>query len=481
MICSRLEPGEAIPVYLGAMLTLCEAVIPSEACRSLTALGMTLGVAFLAPPAVHDLEAQSGSPAGPVPVERLAARRAALMDRMGTGVAVVRSGTRRSLERDYPQDSDYREDNDFFYLTGLEAPGGWLVLIGRKDAPDSAMLYLPEREPGPEQWSGPNLGPGTEARRLTGIEDVRPASETESQLERTVLGRGSAARAGGLFVKRGVRQADSPFISRLVFGGGGARGPVPIRDLEAELALLRQIKDEDEVRRLRRAVAITGDALRETMREARPGMYEYELEGRVEYGFRRRGAERLGFPSIVGSGPNGTTLHYDENRRQIRPGELVVMDVGAEHGYYSADVTRTIPISGRFDPRQRQLYELVLGAQQAAIDEVRPGTDLAALNRLARDYIRRHSGKLCGESGCERYFIHGLSHWLGMNVHDVGAYSRRLEPGMVFTIEPGIYIPAESIGIRIEDDILVTPTGAEVLSSGIPRTVEEVEQAMASP
>ena len=424
--------------------------------------------------------AQSGSPAGPVPVERLAARRAALFDRIGTGIAVVRSGNLRDIERDYPQDSDYREDNDFFYLTGLEAPGGWLVLIGRKNAPDSAILYLPQREPGSERWNGPTLGPGPEASRLSGVVDVRPSSEAESQIERTVLGQRSAARKGALYLKRGARQADSPFARRLVFGGGAGGGPVPIRDLEAELAALRQIKDEDEIQRLRRAIAITGDAIREAMREARPGMYEYELEGRVEYGFRRRGAERLGFPSIVGSGPNGTTLHYDENRRQTRPGELVVMDVGAEHGYYSADVTRTIPISGRFDGRQRQLYELVLGAQQAAMDSVRPGTDLGALNRVARDHMRRHSGKLCGESGCERYFIHGLSHWLGMDVHDVGAYSRRLEPGMVFTIEPGIYIPAESLGIRIEDDVLVTPEGAEMLSSGVPRTVEEVERAMAA-
>jgi Xaa-Pro aminopeptidase len=245
------------------------------------------------------------------------------------------------------------------------------------------------------------------------------------------------------------------------------------------IAQLRQIKDEEEVRRLRRAIAITGEALSEAMRQARPGMYEYELEGLIEYGFRRRGAERVGFPTIVGSGPNGTILHYDENRRQTRGGELVVMDVGAEYGYYTADVTRTIPISGRFDPRQRQLYELVLGAQQAAMDSVRPGSDLATLNRIARDHLRRHSGRLCGESGCDRYFLHGLSHWLGMNVHDVGAFNRRLEPGMVLTIEPGIYIPAESLGIRIEDDVLVTAAGGEVLSSGIPRTVEEVEQAMA--
>ena len=185
----------------------------------------------------------------------------------------------------------------------------------------------------------------------------------------------------------------------------------------------------------------------------------------------------MGFPSIVGSGPNGTTLHYDENRRQTRAGELVVMDVGAEFGYYSADVTRTIPISGRFDRRQRQLYELVLGAQQAAMDAVRPGTDLATLDRIAREYLRLHSGALCGGAPCDRYFVHGLSHWLGMNVHDVGSYTRRLEPGMVFTIEPGLYIPADSLGIRIEDDILVTETGGEILSSGAPRTVAEIERA----
>jgi len=466
-----------MPMYLGTMQTFFGPMPRVRRGGGVLALAFCLLLTF---PLATPSPAQTGSPAGPVPVERLAARRAALIGRMGTGVAVVRSANLRSLERDYPQDSDYREDSDFFYLTGLEAPGGWLVLVGRESAPDSVMLYLPEREPGPEQWSGPALGPGPEARRVSGIEDLRPASEAESQIERTVLGKTSAARAGALYFKRGTRQAVSPFIRRLAFGGGAGKSPVPIRDLEAELAALRQIKDDDEIRRLRGAIAITGDAIRETMREARPGMYEYELEGRVEYEFRRRGAERLAFPSIVGSGPNGAILHYDENRRQTRPGELVVMDVGAEHGYYSADVTRTIPISGRFDPRQRELYQLVLGAQQAAIDAVRPGSDLATLNRLARDYMRRHSGRLCGESGCERYFIHGLSHWLGMDVHDVGAYSRRLEPGMVFTIEPGIYIPAESIGIRIEDDILVTPGGAEVLSSGVPRTVEDVEQAMAA-
>ncbi len=404
------------------------------------ALGLAL-VAWAGAGAV----AQEGSPAGPVPVERLAARRAALMERLGDGVAVIPAGRLRSIERDYPQDSDYRESNDFFYLTGLEAPGARLVLVARRSAPDSATLYLPESDPGPARWTGGALGPGTEASRLTGIAEVRPLPADPS-------------RVGA--PRRGLE-------------------PLSVNQITAELAVLRQIKDTDEIRRLRQAVAITADAVLEAMAGAEPGVYEYEVEAAIEYGFRRRGAERVGFPSIVGSGPNGTILHYDENRRRMEEGDLVVIDVGAEYGYYSADLTRTLPVSGRFTPRQRRLYDLVLGAQQAAIDSVRPGTDIGALNRIARWYLRSKSGDLCGGLGCDRYFVHGLSHWLGMDVHDPGSYSRRLEPGMVLTVEPGIYLPEEGLGIRLEDVVLVTREGGEVLSSGLPRTAEAVERAMA--
>jgi Xaa-Pro aminopeptidase len=395
--------------------------------------------------AASSAAAQVGSPAGPVPVERLAARRAALLERLGDGVAVIRAAKPRSLEGDYPQDSDYRESNDFFYLTGLEAPGGRLVLVARKSGPDSTILYLPEADPGRQRWTGSSLAPGADASRLSGIADVRAVPDDSTRLASS---------------RRGLQR-------------------VSARQLEWELAGLRQVKDADEIGRLRRAIAITADALLEGMAAAEPGMHEYELEALIEYGFRRRGAERVGFPSIVGSGPNGTVLHYDENRRRMGAGELVVIDVGAEYGYYSADLTRTLPVSGRFSPRQRQLYDLVLGAQEAAIAEVRPGTDLGTLDRGARAYLRDRSGSLCGGFGCDRYFVHGLSHWLGMNVHDPGSYSRRLEPGMVLTVEPGIYIPAESLGIRIEDVVLVTARGGEVLSSGLPRNGEAVERAMA--
>ncbi len=422
--------------------------------------------------------AQAGSPAGPVPVDRLAARRAALLDSLGTGIAVLRSAEVRSIEGDYPQESGYREDNDFFYLTGLEAPGGVLVLVARPDTSDRVILYLPQADSTRERWSGARLGAGAEAARLSGIETVRPAASAEAEIQKLVFGSGSPTRGGALYLRHGPRERDSPFFQRLVSGDLAPGPPVRIADLSVRMAQLRTIKDADELRRLRRAITITGDGLRAAMELAEPGLYEYELEARLEYVFRRAGSERLGFPSIIGSGPNSTTLHYDRNRRKTEDGDLVVMDVGAEFGYQTADITRTIPISGRFTPRQRALYDLVLGAQQAAIDSVRPGTDLLRLNRIARDYMRAHSDTLCGSAPCDRYFTHGLSHWLGMDVHDVGSYAAVLAPGMVLTVEPGLYIPEERLGIRIEDDVLVTAGGREVLSAGIPRAAGEVEAAM---
>ncbi len=443
--------------------------------RSLTSFGMTACLWVFSGNSAH---AQLGSPAGPVPVERLQARRSALLAKIGNGIAIIPSAQVKSIEGDYPQDSDYREHNDFFYLTGLEAPGAWLVLVARKSGRDQAALYLPARDSTKEKWTGPRLGPGTEASRLTGITDVRPADKAETEISALVLDAGSPARAGAVYLSEQPRQ-DSESLRALLLRDGRRGRPIKVENLDPVIARLRLVKDPDELSRLRRGIEITADALKESMRVARPGMWEYELEALIEYTFRHNGAERVGFPSIVASGPNAVTLHYDENRRQVQPGELVVEDVGAEFGYYSADMTRTVPISGRFTPRQRALYDLVLGTQQAAIDSVRPGTGLATLNRIARTYMRDHSGDLCGSDSCVPYFTHGLSHWLGMDVHDVGSFGARLEPGMVLTVEPGIYLPSEGVGIRIEDDVLVTSGGHEVLSRAAPRTAEEIEQIMA--
>jgi Xaa-Pro aminopeptidase len=253
-----------------------------------------------------------------------------------------------------------------------------------------------------------------------------------------------------------------------------------ITDLGGQLAELRLVKDSVEVARLRRAAAITAKAQRAAMEGARPGMHEYELEAIVEFVFRSNGAERVGFPTIVGSGPNSVILHYDKNRRRTEENDLVVIDAGAEYGYYTADVTRTFPVSGKFTKRQREIYELVLATQLAIIDSIRPGRSARDMNGIARRYLRDNSKDLCGDATCDRYLPHGVGHWLGMNVHDVGSYNRPFEPGMVLTVEPGIYIPAENLGVRIEDDVLVTEEGHEVLSAGAPKTVAEIEAVMAA-
>lgn len=424
------------------------------------------------------LPAQAGSPAGPVPVELLQARRQALMARLGTGIVVLEGAHERSIDppdADYPQDSDFRQDNDVFYLTGLEEPGMWVVLIARDSSPVEVRLYLPRRNPGREQWLGARLGPGAEAAALAGVDStaVRPADLAETEILALVQAPESPARQGALFLKATERTAASPFLQRLVASG------VRLENLLPHLGQLRVVKDADEIRRLRKAVEITAAGHLAAMAAAGPGKWEYELEAAAEGTFRRLGAERVGYPSIVGSGFNSTVLHYDASRARLAEGDVIVMDMGAEFGYYGADITRTIPASGRFSPRQRAVYDLVLGAQQAAMDSVRPGVTLGQLNQIARRYLKDHSGDTCGARTCDAYFIHGLGHMIGMDVHDVGPGNAPLRPGMVFTIEPGIYLPGERLGVRIEDDVLVTETGYELLSAGLPRRAEEVEAVMA--
>ena len=419
------------------------------------------------------LPAQVGSPAGPVPVANLTARRAELLKRMRNGIAIIRSAEKRSIEGDYPQDSDYRENNDFFYLTGLESPESWLVLIARDTLAPQVYLYLPARDTLAERWTGPRLGPGPEAVALTGIEEVRPADQAQKQIRGFV--RVSASRGGQLYLLLGEPAVSDSFYTQLVLGSGfGAT------DLRPDLAAMRLVKDPDELRRMRMAIDISAKGHLAAMRAAHPGAWEYELEGAAEGTFRSLGAERLAYPSIVGSGLNGTTLHYDKSRGQLQAGELVVMDMGAEWGYYAADVTRTIPASGKFTTRQLAIYNLVLATQQEAMDSIHPGITLGRLGQISREYMKAHSGDLCAPGTCDQYYIHGLSHWLGMDVHDVGNYATPLAPNMVFTVEPGIYIPAEKLGVRIEDDVVVTPTGYELLSSGAPRQAADVEKAMRS-
>jgi Xaa-Pro aminopeptidase len=241
-------------------------------------------------------------------------------------------------------------------------------------------------------------------------------------------------------------------------------------DVSEALAAMRLRKDATEVALLRRAIDITATALCEAMRSAEPGLAEFQLEALIEYVFRREGAVRSGFPSIVGSGPNSCVLHYSRNGRLMKAGDLVVCDVGAEFGRYSADVTRTFPVSGRFTDEQRKVYEAVLAAQEAGFRAVRPGATVRDVHLAAYRSL--------AEKGYAEHFPHGTSHWLGLDVHDVGDYDTPLEPGMVLTVEPGVYLGSKELGVRIEDVVLVTEDGCELLSVGVPRGVAEIEALM---
>jgi Xaa-Pro aminopeptidase len=261
--------------------------------------------------------------------------------------------------------------------------------------------------------------------------------------------------------------------------------------LDSILTELREVKTEEELRFLQTAIDITAEAHREALRALEPGLYEYQIEAVIEYAFHRGGAEHAGFPSIVGSGPNATVLHYNSNRRRMEEGDLVVMDIGAEYRGYTADVTRTAPVGGRFTEAQRQIYESVLAAQAAAIARVRVGATLTELNEAASEVLARRLIELdiIDDPGEVRRFLpHGVSHYLGLDVHDVGSYGP-LPAGAVVTVEPGLYLPPASdlderwwnIGVRIEDDVLVTDSGPAVLSGAAPKSVEAIESMMREP
>jgi len=403
----------------------------------------------------------------PIDTAATAARRARLLDRLGDALAIVPAARARNAETDYLQDNDFRQSNTFFYFTALEQPSAWIVMIARASGADSTVLLLPDRVPQMERWTGAKLGPGPLAAELTGFAQVLSVTKLDSILT------AQQARRVPVYAPLDRYAQGLAALDRL-----RADTSVTVRNLRPVVDSMRIVKDAAELAALRRAIDITGEAHRQILATLQAGTFEYQTEAVLEGTFRRLGADRVGFPSIVGSGPNSTTLHYDVNRRRMNAGETVVVDVGAEYGQYTADVTRTYPVSGTFSPRQKALYELVLGANLAVIDSTRPGITLGRLNQIAREYLRAQSGDLCGTTTCDRYLIHGVSHHIGMDVHDPGPGNAPLAPGMVFTDEPGLYFPDEALGFRIEDDVLVTATGHEVLSAVAPKTVAEIERLL---
>jgi Xaa-Pro aminopeptidase len=398
------------------------------------------------------------------------ARRQQLMSHIQDGV-VVMIGAR---EDEFGEVGRFRQKNDFMYLTGVETPSAYLVL-----APARETLLIPARNLFQEKWTGPQIGPGAEGQAAYGFQEVADNAKLNDLLNSLLKSAGGkpAAKLYTILAQGTTAdiQRETTFVSTLRQSYPGLQ----IVDVAPIIAEMRKVKSAAEIALLQKAIDITGEGQRDAAAQIRPGAFEYEVQAALEAAFTRNGSERPGFPSIVGSGFYSTVLHYDQNHKKIDAGDTVVVDIGAEFSYYTADITRTYPASSRFTPRQREIYQLVLDAQRAAERAYKPGTTLAQLNHVARETIKgsplrdRHGNTL------ERYFIHGLGHWLGMDVHDVGNYEN-LPVGAVFTIEPGIYIPEEKLGVRIEDDYLVTDKGLVKLSRAIPSEPDEIERIMQS-
>jgi len=370
---------------------------------------------------------------------------------------------------------------DFLYLTGIAepsgalllAPGGTRIETGRlHPGPDyvrgrlaQQLLFLPAADPLAARWgedSAATLDGVTAAD--AGVDAVFPSSQLAELLGQALQ------RAALLFYARawepslsGADDPDAQFVARI----RRRFLDLQVRDASPAIREMRRLKDRDEIASIERAVAVTAEALDRVARMARPGLHEYEIEAELTRVYRGRGAHHA-FDPIVGAGPNALSLHYKENSGPVGEGQLLLVDTGAKVEHYCADVTRTYPVSGRFSERQREVYETVLRALEAAISAAGPGVLMGDLHATA--------WKVIDEAGLAEHFVHGLGHHLGLETHDVGDVHRPLAPGAVITIEPGVYIPGEKIGVRIEDDVLITETGCRVLSEAIPKSVEEIER-----
>jgi Xaa-Pro aminopeptidase len=429
-----------------------------------------------------------------------ASRRAAFFDAMAaaspSAVAILPAAPVALRNNDV--DHEYRQDSDFFYLTGFDEPGS-LALLDAKDRTMTLVVRPRDRER--EIWDGQRAGVDG-ATSDFGANAAFPVAELDDRLVASMSDRRR------IYYRLGAGRFDERVLGAIDRVRGRQRtgifAPTEIVDPGTILHEMRLRKSPAEVETMRAAGEITREAHEAAMARARPGMREYEVEAMLLDTFRRRGSERPAYGSIVGSGPNACVLHYRRNDRVIDAGDMLLIDAGCEYGYYASDVTRTFPVGRDFSAPQQAVYELVLEAQLQGIAAVRPGTALDAIHALTVETITRglvRLGLLSGDvekiieaGGYKRFYMHRTSHWLGMDVHDVGGYfvdgkPRPLEAGMVLTVEPGIYIAPDDdtvapewrgIGVRIEDDVAVTALGSEVLTAAIPKTPDAIRKACAA-
>ena len=423
-------------------------------------------------------------------------RRREVMQMMAGGVAIVPTAPVHIRNRDV--EFPYRPDSDFYYLTHFPEPEAVAVLVPGR-AHGEFILFCRERDPEKEIWDGRRAGPEGAVQRY-GADDAFPIDDIDDILPGLLENKEKVYYSMGRHAEFDLRLIQ--WVNEVrAKSRTGVHAPGEFVALDHILHEMRLFKSAEEVRLMRRAAKISANAHRRAMRAARPGMMEYELEAELLYEFKKGGAEFPAYSPIVGSGENACILHYTENKAAMADGSLVLIDAGAEVDGYAADITRTFPVNGRFSGEQRAVYEVVLAAQAAALAQVRPGRHWnaphdAAVRTLTQGLVDLGllSGEVDGliEQGAyRRFYMHRTGHWLGLDVHDVGDYKidgewRELEPGMALTVEPGLYIAANkdvperwwNIGVRIEDDALVTADGHEVLTDDTPKTVADIEAVM---
>jgi Xaa-Pro aminopeptidase len=414
------------------------------------------------------------------------ARREALAARTAGGAVLLFAST----EAEGPNDLyGFRQDDNFFYLTGWAEPGAALLLLPASDAkagvatrPYTEIFFLPEHNRSQERWTGPKLGAESpDAPRITGFDRVEAIDNLRAELVRLLVARANLYTDLASDGKISNSGAPLEWLKRAnAFGVY-----VTFADVRPLLASLRTVKDAGEIERIRKATDASLAAHWAAMRIVKPGVGEREISALMQYEWGKRGCERPAYAPIVGAGFNSTVLHYSDDSGTAQAGDVMLIDAAGEYSMYASDITRTLPVSGRFTARQREMYDIVLGAQQAAMAAFRSGkshlsrTGSNSLYQVAYDYINTHGHDLHGKPLGD-YFIHGLGHYVGLNVHDSGDYDVALGPGMVFTIEPGIYIPEEKLGVRIEDVFFVDKDGQLIdLAGSLPHTADEIERAMA--
>src|SRR5258707_2792281 len=409
-----------------------------------------------------------------------AARRAALAAQVDAPIILWGFTGREEVLQTYIFSQEY----DFYYLTGLNEEGAGLMILPAKnnstsDA-SSEILFLPPKNPDEEKWNGVRKSPSDpDIVAVTGFSTVKPFSDLRSVVEHL------AKSYSAFYTILPYRQELGGFPhEKTVTDWLALVAPqAKLKDIRAQIETERQIKSPGEIAFLQKAIDLSLDSHIAAMKMMRPGLFEYQVGAKMVEVHAMGGSESEGYAPIVGAGPNSTALHYDRLDRKIQDGDIVVLDVGAQYSGYSADITLTLPANGKFTPRQREIYDIVLGAQNAALAALKPGMDLCrkgdkSVYTIAYNYINFHGKDLQAKS-LGQYFIHGLGHNIGLDVHDPGESCSPLQPNMVVTVEPGIYIPEENLGMRIEDDVLITESGYKLLSERLPRDPGEIEKIMA--